>query len=136
MPATLNPWLQLIETIESITRAAAPDPHPTLQQASNPKEQKTTMTIHDCLTDPCPICAIENRLDFPTDTPWRGDQREFKKIVKDLKILRGDSSPDVERRPAASPTRDRTRPTLLAALSATRLARPYLPPTGSDYLCY
>ena len=95
-----------------------------------------TMTMHDCLIDPCPICAIERRLDFATDRLWRGDERELKETLEHLKILRSGSGPDVERTAAASPTRDRRRPGLLAALSAMGRARPFIAPTASDYFCY
>ena len=115
---------------------SGPRPHPRRYTRRLPeREHKTTMTMHDCLITPCPICAIENRLDFPTDRPWTGDQRELKKTMEHLTILCGESSPDVERS-SASRTRDRSRPTLLVALSASRLTRPYIPPTPSDYLCY
>jgi hypothetical protein len=126
--------LTLTETIESIGRPTADTPMPDL--TPDPKESEIGMSMHDCLIDPCPICAVEHRLDFPTDRPWKGDHRELKKVMEHFKILRGESSPDIERSPAASLTRERTRPNLLAALRATRLVVPYRPPTRSDYLCY
>jgi hypothetical protein len=95
-----------------------------------------TTTIHDCLTDPCPICVLETRLDFATDKPWTGGERDLTAIIEHLIILRSEPNPDAKRNPPVPPTRERRRPALLAAISATRHARPCTPPTARDYFSY
>jgi hypothetical protein len=94
------------------------------------------MILHDCLIDPCPICAIDRRLDFPTDTPWRGDQRELKQTVKHLKILRGESGPDVDSGPAAAPHQRSDTTCSPSGCERDQTSPQYIPPTGSDYICY
>ena len=95
------------------------------------------MTVHRCSIDRCPICAIQSRQDFATDSPWRGDVRELTEVVEHLKVLRSQWGLDVEAAQPASPTRDRKRTSLLDALwCAMRRSWQYIPPTASDYFSY
>ncbi|MBV9000451.1 MAG: hypothetical protein JO304_15425 [Solirubrobacterales bacterium] len=93
-------------------------------------------TAHHCLITPCPVCAIESRLDVGTDSRWRGDAQELRKTVEQLGLLRRQWGLEVAEVPSASPARDRERPTMWEALNAVRRSRPYTAPVVSDYLCY
>ena len=94
------------------------------------------MTMHHCAIDPCPVCAIESRQDFVTDSLWSGDERELRRIVQRLQVLSKQSALDVEAAQVASPTRGAKRPTPLNALSAMTRRRVFIPATASDYLSY
>ena len=88
------------------------------------------MTMHHCAIDPCPVCAIESRQDFVTDSLWSGDERELRRIVQRLQVLRKQSALDVEAAQVASPTRGAKRPTPLKALSAMTRRRVSHPGDG------
>jgi hypothetical protein len=92
------------------------------------------LTIHDCLIDPCPICAIEGGLRAATDTRWTGDELKLKQTVGELKSLR--QRGHFATVTAAPLARKQKRPTLLAALKATSHSRASIPPTASDYFSY
>jgi hypothetical protein len=92
------------------------------------------MTTHDCLIDPCPICAIEGRLQFATETPWNGDKSKLKETVEELTILRRRGHHAALT--AAAPRPRKRPPTLSAALNVMSHSRAYIPPTASDYFSY
>ena len=93
------------------------------------------MSIDDSVSDLCPMCAIESRLEFVTDRPWSGDERKLKEAIGDL-AMQKQSGHHGALTPGASESRSRARPTLLTALGAMRRARAYMPPKASDYFSY